>query len=204
MNINDFQAPPLPPSWYEVLQAIFRRQMELVEKYQAIEQLPSPPVSLHTQHGNRIIRDFAWRTIEELAESYEAWGKHKDQAVAEQHALEELADATHFWIELLMFAGVEAYTLRDTAYPEFSKAETFDTHYWYVTFKIGIAMNFLRNKAWKTSQVPTDEARFRAALLEAHQAMIELWAFLGYDSEVLWAFYMKKSEVNKFRQRTQY
>lgn len=208
MNIKDFKAADMPAEWPDALNAIFVRQLELMEKYQHIEQLPAPPVSLHTQHGNRIIRDFAWRTVEELAESYEAWYKHAGHEDGELHALEEMADAFHFWVELLLYAGVNAYTLRNLAFPplvaSYGDNPPKALHYWYVTFKIGIAMNFLRNKAWKTSQVPTDEKRFREALLDAHVAMLQLWSEQGYGPDVLFAFYFKKSEVNKFRQRTGY
>lgn len=205
MNIKDFKAPDAPAELADIMSLIFDRQMELVVKYQQIEQLPTPPISLHTQNGNRIIRDFAWRTTEELAESFEAWHKHDDETVAEMHALEELADAMHFWVELCIYSGVTAAQLNDVPYGSpGNHVVDMEKLYWEVVFTLGIAMNFLRNKAWKTSQVPTDEARFRLALRHVHEAMLNLWSGLGYGPDALFAFYFKKSEVNKFRQRSNY
>lgn len=212
MNITDYQIPSeCPAQWPDVLRAIFARQRELMAKYKEIEQLPSAPVSLHHAHGQRVIKDFAWRTVEELTESYEAWDKHGDRTIAETHALEELADAVHFLVELLIFAGVseEACITKVDRYPEtvpdrFSQTRWSVEVYWQVTYKLGVAMNFLRNKAWKRSQVPTDEGRFRASILVAFEALVRLWATLGCDQTVLFNFYFRKSEVNKFRQRSNY
>ena len=212
MNITDFQVGNVPTSWNDVVRAIFARQTELMEKYRYIEQLPEAPVSLHHAHGQRIIKDFAWRTVEELTESYEAWEKHPaDVSIAEMHALEELADAVHFYVELLIFAGItDTMCLNLLPRYPFIVSERFtieyfrEKQYWRATYRIGLAMNFLRNKAWKQSQVPTDEGRFRAAALEGFDALINLWASLGYDQTTLYTYYFKKSEVNKFRQRSNY
>lgn len=215
MNIKDFDAPPPPATWDETLAAIFARQYELMMKYKTIEQLPDPPVPLHHQHGQRIIKDFAWRVTEELTESFEAWQKHGDDyEVAQLHALEELADAMHFFVELCLFAGVtveQCLNHMQHAYPPVAQSGTVhagERHsavaYWTVVYQLGIAMNFLKNKAWKTSHVPTDEGRFREALLIAFASLVQLWASLGYEMQDLHAFYFRKSEVNKFRQRSAY
>lgn len=216
MNITDFESPPTPGSWEEIVRAIFDRQRELMVKYKEIEQLPEAPISLHTMHGQRIIKDFAFRAIEELTESYEGWEKHQERQVQELHALEELADAMHFFVELLVFAGITPeQCLRIT--PTFDQPD-YMTHfalldesryirtnaYWRATYRIGLATNFLRNKPWKQSQVPTDENRFREACLDAFKALVQCWQALGYNESILFQFYMRKSEVNKFRQRSKY
>lgn len=212
MNITDFQSGEIPTRWDEIVRAIFARQTELMAKYKEIEQLPDPPLALHHRHGQRILKDFAWRTVEELTESYEAWEKHEeDRNVAEMHALEELADAVHFYVELLIFAGITSeMCLKVLPQYPFVMSDRFmivhfdGEYYWNTTYRIGIAMNFLRNKAWKQSHVPTDEGRFREAALKGFDALINLWAALGYDQTTLFTYYFKKSEVNKFRQRSNY
>lgn len=219
MNITDFESPACPATWPEVLEAIFGRQRELMETYKTIEQLPDAPLSLHTMHGQRIIKDFAWRTVEELAESYEAWEKHADRKTQELHALEELADSMHFFVELLIFAGITPaqclevcpqfpfvdLLMQKHLYENFDEVRYIRTNaYWQVTYKCGVAMNFLRNKSWKMSQVPTDEERFRQACLTAFLTLVECWGTIGYGMEHLFQFYMRKSEVNKFRQRSKY
>jgi hypothetical protein len=212
MNITDFEAPPYPASFAAALVAIFARQRELMEKYKIIEGLPESPVSLHTPAGQRVIRDFAQRVNEEMAESYEAWRRHSAESKErELHAIEELSDALHFLVELMIFASVppQAYL----AYCESQSYDHFPAHvfgrsleenYWGSQYALNIALNYLRNKAWKTSQVPTDEARFRQALLLAFRAHLQLWTNLDQTPEQLWAFYMRKAQVNSFRQRSQY
>lgn len=208
MNVNDYEAPALPvDGWPGILRAVFGRQAELMETYREIEQLPAPPVSVHTAHGQKIIKDFAWRTTEELAESYEALDKHANDETRRSHAVEEIADALHFLVELLLFAGIAVEQCLDevaTWPPQTGVLEPAPRAYWAATYRLGIAMNFLRNKAWKKSQVPTDEARFRAALLDAFAAHVDLWATLGLGEADLFNFYFRKSEVNKFRQRSEY
>jgi hypothetical protein len=218
MNITDFESPPCPETWAEVLNAIFSRQHELMVKYKEIENLPSAPVPLHTLSGQRVIKDFAWRTVEELAESFEAWEKHEDFNTAELHALEELADSFHFFVELLLFAGISWNQCHNAilVFPDVNRllrdfpAKPDEVRYarvasyWQVTYKNGVAMNYLRNKPWKQSQVPTDEGRFRESCIATFVALVQCWANIGYTMEELFQFYMRKSEVNKFRQRSNY
>lgn len=207
MNINDMEAPVhMPETLAGVIEAIFTKQRELMDKYKEIEQLPSPPLSLHTAASQRILKDFAWRTVEELTESFEAFEKHEDEETQRSHGLEELADAVHFFVELAIFAGLTAEQCVNAYETTATDGMDFDTQgaYWKITYKLGLAMNFLRNKAWKQSQVPTDELRFRQALLVAFVALIEAWENLGCSLADLYNYYMRKHAVNKFRQRSKY
>ena len=190
--------PPCPVRWDDIVVAIFERQRHLIDKYKQIEQrpLPDPPISLHTPHGQSIMRDFAWRTVEELAESHEAFIKFQETEIAKERGLEELADATHFFVELLIFAGVGSsacLAITPTFRPHMHTSIT--GAYWDLTYKLGLAMNFLKNKAWKRSQVPTDEARFRTALVMAWVALMRCWAVLGCEQSDLHKYYFKKSAV---------
>lgn len=216
MNVTDFEAPAYPGDWPSALRAIFERQRELMVRYKEIEQLPDPPVPLHHHSGQRVLKDFAWRTVEELAESWEAYLKHSDPDVGRIHQTEELADGLHFLVELLIFAGVTVEqclesvanypTVNDFLSPPWgeSGSPSLQEAYWRATMELGVAMNFLRNKPWKTSQVPTDEGRFRAQLRVAFAAHVDLWAWCGFGPEVMFDFYFRKSEVNRFRQRSAY
>lgn len=208
MNINDVTTERLvPETWGEIIVAIFARQKELMVKYKEIEQLPAAPVSLHTAAGQRVIKDFAWRAVEELTESYEAFEKHGNREIALQHGLEELADSVHFFVELLIFAGItpgQCFTRTDRVPSLGSPDDDPTVYYWEFTYKLGLAMNFLRNKAWKKSQVPTDEARFRTTILDAWDALIDVWRTLGCTQDDIYNYYFKKSDVNAFRQRSNY
>lgn len=210
MNITDIQEPSvIPITWEAIVRAIFDRQEQLMEKYREIEGLPRHPLLVDLAESQAVIKDFAWRTVEELTESYEAWIKHgDDDEVAESHSLEELADAVHFYVELLIFAGVTPddvleYT-EGASFMAIARARPREETYWWATFNIGVAMNFLRNKPWKQHQVPTDMIRFRRALLEAFYSVVLCFGNQGYNEETLYRFYFKKSEVNKFRQRSNY
>lgn len=212
MNVNDFEAPPTPEDWPSILRAIFRRQRELMDRYKQIEGLPNPPVSLHHASGQRVLKDFAWRATEELAESWEAKlraiGSSDEQQIAlhVQHQIEELADALHFLVELLIFAGISAETcIAGVSEPRPDHAhQDHVLAYWRATYELGLAMNFCKNKPWKQSQMPTDERRLRAQLIVALQAQIEIWTACRLGMGDLFNYYFRKAEVNAFRQRSNY
>lgn len=208
MNVNDFDAAETPDSPLAIIRAIFAKQLQLMNKYQVIEGLPDAPVSVHTHAGQRVLKDFAWRTVEELAESYEAIEKHADVRVARDHALEELADAMHFFTELCIFAGItpdECYQSMEAHVIEISRGQgsTIPLYYWRATYHLGIAMNFLRNKAWKQSQVPTDEIRLKVQLLKTWAYLVDVWSAWRAQGEI-WHYYSRKAQVNEFRQRSAY
>lgn len=66
------------------------------------------------------------------------------------------------------------------------------------------ATNTLKNKPWKQSEVSTDRTHFYEELADAFHFFIELCITAGMDAEDLALMYLKKSEVNKFRQRSRY
>lgn len=66
------------------------------------------------------------------------------------------------------------------------------------------ASHCLKNSAWKQSHILTDEDHFYEELADAFHFFIELCIAVGLDSEALYKVYFKKSEVNKFRQRSAY
>lgn len=66
------------------------------------------------------------------------------------------------------------------------------------------AMNTLKNKQWKQSELATDRTHFYEELADAFHFFIELCITAGMDAEDLALMYLKKAEVNKFRQRSKY
>lgn len=194
-----------PDTWDEIVGMIFERQRFLMDQYKPIEQLPDPPVSLHTPHGQRIIRDFAWRVTEELTESHEAFIKHQDAMLAKCAGLEELADAVHFLVELLIFSGVSAAAcLNKTPSYKYRNGTSITGAYWDVVYKMGLAMNYLKNKSWKRTHILTDEAKFRAAILEAWASMVKCWSILGCEQEEIFNYYFAKSAIIDQRLRENY
>lgn len=130
-NIKE-QAPVVENGAY--LEKMFDLQKDLMEGYIRIEGLPRYPLSIHSKKSQVVLKDFASRVTEELAEGYESthlacqmmekvgWNIHKlsDKEYKMllnhlQNSNEEQADATAFYLELLIYAGVTPEELREWA-----------------------------------------------------------------------------------------
>jgi len=75
---------------------------------------------------------------------------------------------------------------------------------WRVTEEVGEAMNTLKNKPWKQTELTTDVDHFLEELVDGFHFYVELLILSGFDPESLFRTYFLKSEVNKFRQRSKY
>ena len=75
---------------------------------------------------------------------------------------------------------------------------------WRVTEELGEAMNCLKNKPWKQTQMETDRTHYEEEIIDALHFFIELCILSGFDAESLTDMYLAKSQVNKFRQRSKY
>lgn len=118
MNVNDFDnKTPVG----DLLKTIFSRQLELMEKYDPIEEgnlghpIPHGKFDLNDRASQQRLKDFAWRITEELGEAMNClknkpW-KQTPMITDETHFLEELVDGFHFYIELLIHAGFDAESL---------------------------------------------------------------------------------------------
>lgn len=100
--------------------------MDLINEYVKIERTPAPPININTKSSQVLLKDFTGRVIEELAEGYESlievdaltqknrlWQyeyDEKDLVMCFNHmqnASEEMADAMHFMVELLIYANIQ-------------------------------------------------------------------------------------------------
>jgi hypothetical protein len=70
--------------------------------------------------------------------------------------------------------------------------------------EISEATNCLKNKPWKTTPVLTDRDHFYEEMADAWHFFIRLNIIAGITAEDAYRLYFKKSEVNKFRQRSDY
>ena len=177
-----------------------------MEKYAEIEQMPQWPLNVNTREGQKWFKDFLWRTSEEIAESFEAYVLKN-----ETHTIEELADALHFFVELLILAGFDATWARkqldrfsaddNTVYAASTDIEPayLAAHYW-----LGMVGNTLKNKPWKQTEILTDEKKFERMLSNAFLAIIDVFQANGADFNVIHSFYTRKNQVNQFRQRSNY
>ncbi len=75
---------------------------------------------------------------------------------------------------------------------------------WRVVEELGEAANCLKNKPWKNTHMPTDREHFLEEIADSMHFFIQLLMFVGLDAEQACLLYFKKSEVNKFRQASNY
>lgn len=73
-----------------------------------------------------------------------------------------------------------------------------------VVEELSEATNCLKNKPWKTSPIVTDEDHYFEEVADAFHFFIRFCIESGLDAESLYRLYFKKSEVNKFRQESNY
>lgn len=66
------------------------------------------------------------------------------------------------------------------------------------------ATNCLKNKPWKTTPVLTDRDHFLEEVADTWHFWIRFNELIGLTAEDVHRLYFKKSEVNKFRQRSDY
>jgi hypothetical protein len=66
------------------------------------------------------------------------------------------------------------------------------------------AMNTLKNKRWKVSEVSTDQIHFFEELGDAVHFLVELMITAGMSAKDLARIYHRKAAVNEFRQRSAY
>ena len=202
------------------LQAIFTRQKSLMDKYHDIElrsgllQTEDCPVNLDDKRGQARIKDFSWRVTEELGEALDA-------KATKDHYQEELIDGLHFLTELTILAGKDYHNLLPEGTALYSKDRLEDLvenakecisqngdnlNYWVSKFieNLGMMCNCLKNKPWKQSMMKTDRNAFYGRLAEVWVLYITILVVSGMDADSIVTTYLKKSQVNQFRQRSNY
>jgi NTP pyrophosphatase (non-canonical NTP hydrolase) len=72
---------------------------------------------IHTPEGQKQIREFAGYVVEELMEAMNCLRNkpwvHTQTKTDREHFEEELADALHFFVELLLICGLDAEEVHD-------------------------------------------------------------------------------------------
>lgn len=218
MNINHAVHETLTG---DKLAAIFNRQKELMAKYHHIEarsgllQTEDCPVNLDDRRGQARIKDFSWRVMEELGEALDA-KSHTD------HYQEELIDGLHFLTELTILAGRDYNTIIPEDLPKFHSDHLEDLYetaltridgpihtdlnHWVAQFVEQLAMmcNCLKNKPWKQSMMKTDREAFYGRLTNVWVCYMAILAMAGMKPTDIADTYLRKSQVNQFRQRSNY
>lgn len=197
----------------ESLRAIFNRQKELMEKYHDIEfksglmQTEDCPVNLDDKRGQARIKDFAWRITEEIGEALDAIENESGES-ALLHFHEELVDGLHFLTEMTILTGYdlpEYTTLKDLieegSYRDYyTLNDLVSDHVMY----LGMMCNCLKNKPWKQSMMKTNKENFYKHLKLVWSNYIAILTSQDLTEEEITDLYLRKSQVNLFRQRSNY
>ena len=197
----------------ESLRAIFDRQKELMEKYHDIEfksglmQTEDCPVNLDDKRGQARIKDFSWRITEEIGEALDAIENESGES-ALLHFHEELVDGLHFLTEMTILTGYdlpEYTTLKDLieegSYRDcYSLNDLVSDHVMY----LGMMCNCLKNKPWKQSMMKTNKENFYKHLKLVWSNYIAILTSQDLTEEEITDLYLRKSQVNQFRQRSNY
>ena len=197
----------------ESLRAIFDRQKELMEKYHDIEfksglmQTEDCPVNLDDKRGQARIKDFAWRITEEIGEALDAIENESGES-ALLHFHEELVDGLHFLTEMTILTGYnlpEYTTLKDLieegSYRDcYTLNDLGSDHVMY----LGMMCNCLKNKPWKQSMMKTNKENFYKHLKLVWSNYIAILTSQDLTEEEITDLYLRKSQVNQFRVRSNY
>jgi len=222
MNVDDIQNEIVVPE--HPIVDIFILQEGLMKTYDQIERLnklyvPSPPYYIDDVKVQVRIKDMFWRTTEELAEAMEVlpplpqlcrWKQFWDISPTIRHFFEELSDALHFLVEASIIANLEPSSEVEPLfdYPEvaFNANDDLDIGQLAanIIFSMGLAANILKNKPWKQTQMPTDVEKFKNKLIKVWADFATLWQELQCSIEDVYKLYVKKHDVNVWRQNTHY
>ena len=220
MNVNDFKAPDYVAG--DALKQMFDRQLQLETHYATIEAkngFPHPQGSLDDHMVQDRMKHLAWCVTEELVEMMDTY-RNKDH-VNRAHTMEEYCDALHFMLALLI--EVDTHTdilktiLEETLEDIISQVcddgiteKELETMPLPVIYRLGMAMHKLKSKRWKSSIVDTDLYEFMKWICRAWSDMVLLGSLIagtiekGNEPEIIFNYYFRKSEVNKFRQESNY
>lgn len=213
MNVTDVNETPAVA---DRLVAIFERQAELAEKYEGIERknglgrglLPAI-LDLDDPRVQYVIKDYAWRVVEEIGEAYSA-------TESLEHAHEEVADGLHFLVELCELVRIGPDDLVGEKYDDARYDGDRLDYIWFggtlnlsdniaeFIGRIGMACCALKNKPWKQTHFPTDKCEFRRRMISAFKSYIKVASSWGMSKDDLFSMYFKKSRVNDFRIQSNY
>lgn len=229
MNVDDVDTQEVTE---DRLEMIFARQKDLSDKYLSVEEsngigllaIAGPgPYSLDNPKFQYVLKDYAWRATEEVAESLDSYHNEDNKT----HQQEELADALHFLVELSLHVGITALDVAEFSQKIYSTFmvkikcnDHLDTLYQtsicdaldrsmevavsdFIMY-LGCAMNCLKNKPWKLTHMETDAELFKKNIMFALMYLMEISFHADMTATTIFELYFKKSEVNKFRIRSNY
>ena len=193
----------------ESLTAIFNRQKELMSKYHDIElrsgllQTEDCPVNLDDKRGQARIKDFSWRVVEEVGEALDALNNEGGESGL-LHFHEELIDGLHFLTEMTILSGIDTSNWSLNGFIELARKASLNELVVSFIQGLGMMCNCLKNKPWKQTMMKTNKENFYQHLTDVWVIYISILLSQGLDEEGITNIYFRKSQVNKFRQRSNY
>lgn len=192
MNISDvkidydrFEGKPLG-------QVVFEKQQDLMNLYGV------PKIDLDVPKDQQLIRAMAWSVVEEAGEAMEVHQGSKDK----EHLIDEVADMMHFYVEFLIMSGLKFEDIgQKDIEDKFSDPEHALSEF---VIALALAVNVLKNRFWRETNLKTDQNRYREAVLKIDA---KFWNFiwsLGLREGQAIDGYLRKNEVNLFRIRSKY
>lgn len=106
-------------TWEDKLECMFRMQKEFMDLLHEKRGLPLYPVDLSSKEGQQVCREAGLAGIEEAFEAFAHLRNAKKHRVTEVREIdrdafiEEMSDSLHYFIEVMLFAGVTADELFD-------------------------------------------------------------------------------------------
>lgn len=193
----------------ESLSAIVERQKELMNKYHDIElrsgllQTEDCPVNLDDKRGQARIKDFSWRITEEIGEALDAlYNEGGESGLLHFH--EELIDGLHFLTEMTILTGFDICQFTLDHFIQLAKKSPLNELITAFVQQLGMMCNCLKNKPWKQTMMKTNRENFYNHLVSVWEVYISILVSQGLKEENICDIYFRKSQVNKFRQRSNY
>lgn len=203
-----------------------------IELRSGLMQTPDCPVNLDDKRGQSRIKDFAWRITEELGEALDAvadYEHYTEEMIDGLHFLTELSilsginpdDIISNVIEYLKHSENDGFIGANILYKFDGPIESDKLHFIcnmaYEIYEeydsgkrvkefimhLGMMCNCLKNKPWKQSNMKTDKKAFYERLGMVWLSYLSI-IITDVKPDDICEIYLKKSQVNKFRQRSNY
>jgi dimeric dUTPase (all-alpha-NTP-PPase superfamily) len=201
-----------------------------IEERSGLFQTSDCPVNLDDKRGQARIKDFSWRVTEELGEALDAKKDeehYQEELIDGLHFLTELTilagkdynTISHFspseeeedYLGMLYSDGMEQVESMNKQYNmnltvgafAFTTAQ-FTIQVTQFINDLGMMCNCLKNKPWKQSQMLTDKKAFQLQLERVWVSYMAILHCSEMTPKDIVNIYLKKSQVNKFRQRSNY
>jgi hypothetical protein len=194
MNIEDITVNWELYEGRDLLEVLFEKQDELRVLYKIEIQ------DLDTPQGQQVLRSFAWCVIEETSEAIDVLmtTDHRN------HLLDEIGDTISFYIELLIISGLTRNDFSIENWEANRNTDQLPNNFMTFTSSLAIAINSLKNRSWRKTNLKTDRVLFYLRLKKTLPLICKLIESMGLSFNDLIDAYLKKHEVNLFRVRSAY